>query len=183
MVRYAHISRELEIPDGVDVEIDGMKVRVKGPKGTLTKDFSHLSISLKKEGRKVIAFAYYPRKREKAQVGTLIAYIRNMVRGVTEGYLYKMKTVYTHFPFNVKVKDGTVYIENFLGERRPREARIFGNVKVRVEGDDVMVEGIDVEEVGQTAANIQMATKIKDKDPRRFIDGIYVYEKGGKRLV
>jgi len=183
LVRLAHVSRELEIPDGVDVEINGMKVTVKGPKGTLTKDFSHLSINLKKEGRKVIAFAYYPRKKEKAQVGTLIAHIRNMIRGVTEGYVYKMKMVYTHFPFNVKVKDGVVYIENFLGERRPREAKIFGNVKVRVEGDDVIIEGVDVEEVGQTAANIQMATKIRDKDPRRFIDGIYVYEKGGKRIV
>ncbi|MHA1470101.1 MAG: 50S ribosomal protein L6, partial [Candidatus Asgardarchaeia archaeon] len=43
--------------------------------------------------------------------------------------------------------------------------------------------GIDIEEVGQTAANIRRATRIKDKDPRVFMDGIYLYEKGGKRIV
>jgi len=90
-----------------------------------------------------------------------------------------MKIVYSHFPINVKVMGdkGLVVIENFIGERAPRYAKIYGNVKVTVQGDDVVIEGIDINEVSQTAANIQSATKIRNKDPRVFLDGIYVYQK------
>jgi len=70
-----------------------------------------------------------------------------------------------------------VLIENFTGERRGRKAKIIGDVKVKVESEDVLVEGINLEDVSQTAANIEQATKVKKKDPRVFLDGIYVYER------
>jgi len=100
-----------------------------------------------------------------------------MVKGVTKGFTYKLKKVYSHFPINVKVEPGKVLIENFIGERSPRIAKIVGNVKVIVKGDDIEVQGLNLEEVSQTAANIEQATKIKKKDPRVFLDGIYIYEK------
>jgi len=100
-----------------------------------------------------------------------------MITGVTKGFTYKLKIVFSHFPINVSVKGDRVIIENFTGERNPRKARIRGEAKVRVKGDDVIVTGIDIEEVAQTAANIEQATNIKNKDPRVFLDGIYVYEK------
>ncbi|NIU39655.1 50S ribosomal protein L6, partial [Candidatus Bathyarchaeota archaeon] len=83
----------------------------------------------------------------------------------------------SHFPISVKVKEKTVVIENFTGERSPRIAKIMGDTKVTVKGEDVIVQGINIEDVSQTAANIQNATKIKKKDPRVFLDGIYVYER------
>jgi len=46
-----------------------------------------------------------------------------------------------------------------------------------VKGEDVIVQGLDIEDVSQTAANIERATKVKRKDPRVFLDGIYVYER------
>lgn len=89
-----------------------------------------------------------------------------------------MKVVYVYFPVSIKVEGDKVVISNFCGERKPRIAKIVGDTKVEVKEDDIIVSGINVEEVGQTAANIEQATKVKGKDPRVFLDGIYVYEKG-----
>ncbi|MGQ4914930.1 MAG: 50S ribosomal protein L6 [Candidatus Asgardarchaeia archaeon] len=183
MPKTPYFKKEIVIPENVDVSIENNIVTVKGPKGTLTKDLSHMDVKLRKEDNKVIADGYFVSRKLKAQIGTAIAHVRNMIKGVTEGFVYKMKIIYSHFPFTVEVKDNLVYIKNFLGERAPRVAKIVGSVKVSVEEEDVIIEGIDIEEVGQTAANIQHATKIKNKDPRAFSDGIYVYVKGGKQLV
>jgi large subunit ribosomal protein L6 len=100
-----------------------------------------------------------------------------MITGVQKGFSYKLKIVFSHFPMSVKVQDKTVLIENFTGERRARKVKIIGDVKVKVESEDVIVEGINLEDVSQTAANIEQATKVKKKDPRVFLDGIYVYER------
>ncbi len=101
-----------------------------------------------------------------------------MIKGVTEGFVYKMKIVYSHFPIKASVKGNEFIIENFLGEKSARKAKLFGNVKVTIKGSDVIIEGINREEVGQTAANIEAATKVKDKDVRVFQDGIYIVSKG-----
>jgi large subunit ribosomal protein L6 len=85
--------------------------------------------------------------------------------------------VFSHFPISVKVKEKAVSIENFTGERSPRLTGIMGDVKVTFKEDDVIVQGISLEDVSQTAANIERATKVKSKDPRVFLDGIFVYEK------
>ena len=100
-----------------------------------------------------------------------------MITGVTKGYQYKLKIVFSHFPISVKLQDKSVLIENFTGERRPRRIKLIGNVKVKIEPDDIVVEGANLEEVSQTAANIEQATRVRNKDPRVFLDGIYVYER------
>ncbi len=169
--------RTVEIPEGVEVEVDGRVVTVRGELGELTKDFSHAPISIRLEDKQVVVEANWPRKREKAVVGTVASHIKNMITGVTKGFTYKLKIVYSHFPISVEVDGDKVLIKNFTGERGVRTAKIVGNAKVRVEKDDVIVQGIDIEEVGQTAANIEQATKIKGKDIRVFLDGIYIYEK------
>ena len=64
-----------------------------------------------------------------------------------------------------------------MGERSPRIAKIVGKCKVTVEGDDIIVKGVSVEDVGQTSANVEQATKIKRKDQRIFLDGVYIYHK------
>jgi large subunit ribosomal protein L6 len=106
-----------------------------------------------------------------------------MIHGVSEGIVYKLKMVYSHFPINLKIQGDLIKIENFLGERYPRKAKIPERVEVDIKGQDIEVRGIDKEKVGQTAANIEQATKIKNRDPRVFQDGIYIYEKDGKSLV
>jgi len=91
-----------------------------------------------------------------------------------------MKTVYSHFPIQVKTEGNQVLIANFLGEKKTRKANIRGNSKVTIKGDQVIINGINREDVGQTAANIRMATKIKRFDPRVFQDGIYLVESSGR---
>jgi large subunit ribosomal protein L6 len=100
-----------------------------------------------------------------------------MITGVLKGFTVKLKIVFAHFPPSVKIQEGMVIIENFSGERRARRAKIHGNVKIRIDGDDIIIQGIDIEHVAQTAANIENVTRIKKKDSRVFLDGIYVFEK------
>jgi large subunit ribosomal protein L6 len=182
MAKLPYVYEEVEIPENVDVSIDGLKVRVSGPKGVLERDFSHArGVIIRREDNRVIVETYVANRRRKALVGTIASHIENMIRGVIKGYRYKLKIIYSHFPITVEVdeKNRIIRIKNFLGEKADRIARIVGDdVKVRVEGEDVIVEGIDIEHVGQTAANIELATNVKDKDRRVFADGIYIYDWG-----
>ena len=182
MAKQVLVSEEVEIPENVEINIEGLKVTVKGPKGELSRDFSHArGVIIRKEDNKVVVETYFANRRRKALVGTIASHIENMIRGVTKGYRYKLKIIYSHFPVTVVVdeKNRVVRIKNFLGEKADRIARIVGDdVKVTVKGDDVIVEGIDIEHVGQTAANIELATKVRDKDRRVFVDGIYIYDWG-----
>jgi large subunit ribosomal protein L6 len=99
------------------------------------------------------------------------------MRGVAEGYEYRMKVVYSHFPMQLKVEGAAFVISNFLGEKNPRVAKIVGDTRVKAAGDEVVITGINKEDVGQTAANIEQVTKIKRFDPRVFQDGVYIVEK------
>ena len=111
-------------------------------------------------------------------VGTIAAHIKNMIKGVTEGFEYKLKVHYTHFPVTVSVEGDKVLIKNFLGEKHPRIAKIVGNAKVDVKGQDITITGIDIEEVSQTAANLVLKTNVGRRDIRVFNDGIFLVSKG-----
>ncbi len=122
---------------------------------------------------------------QKKTVRTVASHIQNMIIGVTKGFRYKMKIVYAHFPMNLKVQGDKIIIENYLGERGTREAKLLPGVKVKVQKDDVIIEGIDKEAVGQTAANIHRAAKLTGKRKMSphgregsgpgILDGIYLY--------
>ena len=175
-MRLPEISKTIQVPDGVQVNIEGRKVTVKGEKGTLIRDFSNASISIEAADKTVRVWAEWPRKKEASLVGTIHSHIQNMITGVGKGFSYKLKIVFSHFPISVKVQSKTVLIENFTGERRARRVKTLGDVQVKVQGDDIIVQGLNLEDVSQTAANIEQATKVKKKDPRVFLDGIYVFE-------
>jgi len=171
--------KEVKIPEGVEVHVEPpAKIRVKGRLGELEKDLSHAAVKLELDSGKVLVKFLGKGRRAESMIGTISSIIKNMITGVTQGFMYKLKIVASHFPISVKVQGDTVIIENFIGERFPRTAKIVGDgTKVEVRGDDVIVKGIDKQAVGQTAANIEQATKIRGKDLRKFLDGIYIYEK------
>jgi len=171
------VSETVLIPEGVKILIDDRSVTVFGPLGELKKDFSHAKVDINIKGDEVLIEVLWPDKKKRALVGTIRSHIRNMITGVTKGYTYKLKIVFAHFPMTVRVEENRVVVENFHGERKPRIGKILGNVKVEVMDEDVIVKGIDLNDVSQTAANIQEATWIKKKDHRVFLDGIYIYEK------
>lgn len=177
MVKTVMASRTIEVPDDVDVTVEDKKVLIRGPLGEVQRDFSHADAVIKHRKRELVVETLWPDKKRAAVIGTIASHIKNMIVGVKKGFTYKLTIVFAHFPIEVKVQGNKVIIENFSGERRPRIAKIKGNVKVEVKSDEIMVKGVDLEDVSQTAANIEQATKIKKKDPRVFLDGIYVYEK------
>src|SRR5512136_1461425 len=159
------MEREFEVPEKVQLSIDNGKISVKGPKGTLVREFDLRKIKVvKEEGRKWSVTCEYPRIKDKAMIGTIESHILNMIHGVLTGYEYKMKIVYSHFPIKATTKGPQIIIENFLGERHPRKTRIVGETKVTIKGDEVTLQGINIEDVGQTAANIEQACKIRRFD-------------------
>ena len=173
-------EERVKIPDGVQVKVQGEQIVVAGKGVTLQRILSHPRVALVVEGAEVKVRSEYPDRRDGALVGTFAAHIRNMIVGVTQGFTYEMKIVYSHFPVKVTVKGDEFVIENFLGEKFPRRADIRGETKVEVKGDQVILTGPDIEAVSQTAANIEQATKIKGFDPRVFQDGIYITKKAGE---
>ena len=177
MVVAAAIREEIDIPEGVEVIIEKNEVSVKGPNGEDSRKFTYPNVSIKEEDDVVVLETAFPKKKDKAMIGTTRAHINNMLIGVTDGFEYHMKIVFAHFPMTVKVQKDTVMIDNFLGERHPRTAKIVGDSKVVVKGDEVTITGINKEHVGQTMANLEQATKIKGRDPRVFQDGIYLTSK------
>lgn len=165
----------------VDVKIKARCVTVKGPRGELTRDFKHINMDLKKVGKEIRVDLWFAKRAELACVRTVCSHIDNMIVGVTRGFLYKMRFVYSHFPINVSLNGNTVEIRNFLGEKRVRKVVVPEGVKyVRSADvkDEIQLSGNDIALVSLTAAQIQGATNIRKKDLRKFLDGIYVSEKG-----
>lgn len=170
---------EIKIPEEVQVSlVSDSEVKVSGSNGEVTRELDYPGISIEVEDSKVDIEHPNPRRRDEAVLGSFAAHIENAIKGVQEGFEYKLKIVYAHFPINVKVEGDYVIIENFLGEAHHRKADIIPPAEVQVEEEEIYVRGPDKEAVGQTASNIEKTTQIKGKDPRRFQDGIYITSKG-----
>ena len=170
--------RKVKIPDGVKAHLEGTKLSVKGPKGQLTRSVRFPQVTVTCEGNEVTISTESKRKEITSMVGTLEAHTKNMCRGVSDGYEYHMKVVYSHFPIQLKLQGNKLEIANFLGEKKARFARIEQGVTAKVANDEVILTGIDRELVGTSAANIEHATRIRNRDPRVFQDGIYIVQRG-----
>ncbi|HUY01324.1 MAG TPA: 50S ribosomal protein L6 [Candidatus Deferrimicrobium sp.] len=180
MSEFGLVETTVELPSDLTVSVKNKVITVKGPNGVIQRDFKFARpISLEKRDDSLTIFTYHPRKKENALLNTIRAHIENMMKGAQANFIYKMKIVYAHFPMSIQIKSNSVHIENFLGERSARIAKIRGEkTKVTLEGDDIVIRSPFIEDAGQTAANIRLKTKIKNKDPRVFQDGIYLYYKG-----
>ena len=167
-------SNELIIPENVNVEVSGRKVKVSGPKGSLEREFELGKIKIEKNENKIVVSSETEKRKVKALVGTFTAHIKNLIGGVINGYTYKLKVIFSHFPVQVKAEKDKVLFLNFLGEKTPRVAKIVGKAEVKIEGQDITVTGIDLEEVGQTASNLELATRRTGFDKKVFQDGCYI---------
>jgi large subunit ribosomal protein L6 len=179
MAKITEIKEEIMLPEDVTATFTQNTLSIQGAQGELKRTFSHPDINISLKDTTIIIRCGRPRRKQKALVGTFRAHINNMIHGVTEGFEYHMKTVYSHFPIKTAVQESTFIVENFLGERSPRKARILDSVAVEISGEMVTVKGIDKEKVGQTVANIERATAVKKRDIRVFQDGIYRIDRGG----
>ena len=170
-------TKTIQLPQGVSASVKDRVISMKGPNGSATKVFQRIPVDMEVKGSQVIVKPFTGKKKDVTSANTSSSILRAMVHGVTKGYEYKMKVVFAHFPVTVKVKDDWVVVENFMGERSPRLAKILPGCKVTTDGDDIIIKGTSLEQIGQTAANVEQSTRINRKDQRIFLDGIYVYEK------
>jgi large subunit ribosomal protein L6 len=180
MAKLPDIKEEITISNGVKVTLEQDTLTVTGEKGSLSREFLHPKVTVKVNGNMVEITCKNPRRKDKAFAGTFAAHIKNMIKGVTGGFEYQMKTVFSHFPIKTSVEENEFIIQNFLGERAARKAKILEGVTVETKGEDITVSGIDKEKVGQTVANIERATKVKKRDIRVFQDGVYRISRGEK---
>ncbi|MBU3941970.1 MAG: 50S ribosomal protein L6 [Nanoarchaeota archaeon] len=176
------ITQEINIPEGIEISKEAHLIKVNGPKGEVSKKLAGPRIEITADKNSVKIISKKASRREKKLIYTFKAHINNMIKGVTEPFVYKLKICPGHFPMNVSMDKDVFTIKNFFGEKTPRKLKIKPNVKIKIDGKDVYVEGIDKELTAQTAASIETLTKIKNRDRRIFQDGIYIVSKAGKEI-
>jgi len=172
--------REIDIPGGIDVEVDINKIKASKNGSEIKKKFD--KVILEKKDNKLRIKAERSTKREIKQINTVMAHLKNIFSGLQEKFVYKLEICAVHFPMAVKVDGDEVKIKNFLGETNLRTAKIIKGAEVRIEGQKIIVESYDKEAAGQTAANIEKSVQQKVRDKRIFQDGIYITEKAGEAI-
>jgi len=173
---------DIDVPNGVQAAVDKFKIIIKGKNGELTRNAANPRFEFSVEDNKVFIRLKKGVKfsaRDKMMMNTNMAHLKNMLKGIQVMYKAKLKICSGHFPMQVTVQDNMLQIKNFLGEKVPRKTRFMDGVKVVVQGDIILVEGADKENVGQTAAMIEQSTRITNRDRRIFQDGVYIISKPG----
>lgn len=185
-MKYVQSVESVVLPEDVTVTIKARVITVTGPRGTLVKELKHVDVAFEKvDDREIKLYVHNGDRKHVATLRTVKSLVTNLVKGVTVGYKYKMRFVYAHFPINVNIIDENskkfIEIRNFLGERRVRKIAIPTGVTATLSAntkDELVVEGNSVEDVSQTCADVQQICRVRNKDIRKFLDGIYVSEKG-----
>ncbi|MBI5803190.1 50S ribosomal protein L6 [Candidatus Pacearchaeota archaeon] len=176
------IFKEIIIPEGVEASLERNKISIHGKEGGLERRFNVKNISFKKEGEKIIIGNKKATKKEKKMINTIAAHINNMIKGVQRKFEYKLKICSSHFPITVEVQKEKVTVKNFLGEKIPRVSKLPKDADVEVKGDIIIVKATDKEVAGQTSAELERVTKIRNRDRRVFQDGIFITEKDGVKI-
>ncbi len=182
MVDKRYFETKIELPESCQIEIVGRIIKVTGLKGTVEKDVKNKLLKNEIKDKEVIFYAEKSTKNHKKIILTFVAHLKNMIKGATEGHVYKLKVCSGHFPMTAAVKGDIFELKNFIGEAKPRKLKIKPDVTVKVNGAEIVVEGIDKEKTGQMAASIENLTKRPGFDKRIFQDGIYITNKDGKDL-
>jgi len=179
------ITKKIEIPEKATAKIEGSKITVSGPAGTIERTFiTGEKIEVKQEGKSIIVECKNANRKEKNAANTMAAHIRNMAEGAINGFEYKLQICATHFPMTVTVDKGKgmLIIKNFLGENKDRITKLSKEIDVEVKGDIITVKSADIEKAAQCAATIEKTTKITDRDRRVFEDGIFIISKAGEKI-
>jgi len=180
--RSQSLIEEISIPEGISIVVDNKTIIIKNGGLEFKRTFNIKNINFEIENSRLRIKSTGATKREYKNIRTIRAHILNMIKGIKEPFVYKLKICSSHFPMKITIKGDIFRVENFLGEHHPRELRIKDGVNVKVDGSLIIVESHDKEKAGQVASDIERLTFIKDKDRRIFQDGIFVIEKSGKRV-
>jgi large subunit ribosomal protein L6 len=178
------LHEEIEIPSGIDAKIEGRELTIKKENNALKRKISP-EITVKIDGNKIIIEAKKATRNEKKISGSLAAHFKNMIAGVNEKYKYRLQAASVHFPMSVSFDNSKreITIKNFIGEKTDRKLKVREGVDVKVTKDIIEIESCDIEKAGQTAADIEKRTKIRNFDRRIYQDGIYIIEKPGRKFL
>ena len=144
-------KKPITVPAGVDVKIDGSVVTVKGPKGSLTKEFNKI-INIAQEGSEIIVTRPDDENVSKSLHGLTRTLINNMVVGVTEGFKKELEINGVGFRCQ---KNGKDVVMN-LGFSHQVTVSDTDDVKLEVPAPNkIIVTGIDKQKVGQYASEIR----------------------------
>ena len=176
------LQQTIEIPEGVEVNLNAGNIIVKGKEGEINRKFDLEKLNFDKKDNKIIIEHKQSTKREKKMMNTIAQHIRNMIKGVQKKFEYKLKICFSHFPITVKKENEKIIIQNFLGEKVPREMTLLKGVEIEINKPEIIVKSVDKELAGQAAANFEIITKIRGRDKRVFQDGIYITNKAGKEM-
>ncbi len=176
------LYQTIEIPEGIEVNLDENTLIVKGPEGENKREFNLNNLNFEKKDGKIIIGSEKATKMEKKCMNTIVAHIKNMIKGVQKKFEYKLKICFSHFPMTLDINGREGIIKNFLGEKVSRKVKIPEKVEIKIENEIIIVTSLDKELAGQAAANFEKATKIRNKDRRIFQDGIFIINKNGKEI-
>merc|ERR1711990_846629 len=183
-MKTVYSSGKVTIPDNCECTIKSRVVQVKGPRGSLTKSFKHMSVDMyKKDDKTIQVEKWFGKSKELAIIKTVCSHIQNLITGVQRGFQYRMKMVYAHFPTNVQIAGDkrSLDVVNFIGQKVKFKVNALEGVTMERDAKnntEILISGNDVENVSQTCALISQSCAVKNKDIRKFLDGIYVSNKG-----
>ena len=173
-------AAEIIIPTGIEVEINGNVIKMKKGANELKTIISE-QVDMKKDGDKIILQVKKARRMNKRNYGSAKSHIKNMIEGLDKGYEYELEICTVHFPMTVtfdKAKHEFI-IKNLLGEKSPRIVYAKKNIVVEIKAPKIHIKSHDLEAAGQTAADLEKVTKIRNRDRNKFQDGIFITKKPG----
>eukprot|EP00826_Nyctotherus_ovalis_P059982 TRINITY_DN8388_c0_g2_i1.p1 TRINITY_DN8388_c0_g2~~TRINITY_DN8388_c0_g2_i1.p1 ORF type:complete len:198 (+),score=33.41 TRINITY_DN8388_c0_g2_i1:137-730(+) len=175
--------KEVKIPENVEAAVDKHSVVIKGPRGQVARDFKHALITITHEptSNKILVDMWMGKKKQRSVVMSIASAIENMITGVTRGYYFKMKNFYKHFPIHTEAKEEGKAVEvwNFMGRRKRRVIKMPEGCTASTTDSKsgIEVAGIDLDAVALTCARIHQSCLEKNKDEKKFLDGVYLEEK------
>ena len=177
------LKEVIEIKEGVTAGLDQNTLKLKGPQGEVERLFNDPHIDIKIDNQNIVLSVKNATKREKKMLKTYVAHINNLINGVKDKFIYRLKICASHFPMNVSLSGNQFIVKNFLGEKSPRTMTVKKGVEVKINGDIIEVSSCNKERAGNVASDMELLTKKVGKDVRIFQDGIYIIEKGGKSVL
>jgi len=181
-MKIKNFKETIEVSEGIELAVEGSKITIKGSNGELSKTLNMPRFVFAKDEKGLNVSCDGFHIYDKRNLNTIKAHIKNMEKGVTEGFTYTLKICSGHFPMNVAINGNKFVVKNLFGEKVPRELILKSGADVKIDGDIINVTGKDIEIVSQIAADIEQLTRITDRDRRIFQDGIYITNKAGKAI-
>lgn len=170
-------ENKIEIPEGVTCLVSGVILNCSKGNTNVSRVINSKGISISTSGKEIILDCKKANKKDIAKIHSQMAHIRNLFLGLKEKFVYELEICNVHFPMTVKIEGKKLVINNFLGEKVPRNANIVEGVDIKIDGSKIKVSSADIEKAGQTAANIEKASRVSNKDRRIFQDGIFITKK------